>query len=64
MTKKIISVNIGLMPMHLFDSRPNVHACFDDGTVEVLFQYPLYNMNFNEKELIGMTKEQALNIKH
>lgn len=59
MTTKIISAKIGPFPMHLFDPNPRVHAFFDDGTDEVLFEYYFDEISFNEKELIGLTKEQA-----
>lgn len=63
MTAKIISVKIGPFPMYLFDSNPKVHAFFDDGLDEVLFDYYFDEISFTEKELIGLTKEQAIQLK-
>lgn len=62
MTAKIVSAKIGPFPMHLFDPNPKVHAFFDDGTNEVLFEYYFDEISFSEKELIGLTKEQAFQL--
>lgn len=63
MTAKIISVKIGPVPMHLFDGNPKVHAFFDDNSDEVLFDYYFDEISFTEKELIGLTKEEAIQLK-
>lgn len=60
MSAKIISAKIGPFPMHLFDPKPKVHAFFDNGTDEVLFDFYFDEITFSEKELIGLTKDQAL----
>lgn len=63
MTVKIISAKIGPFPMHLFDPLPKVHVFFEDGTNEVLFEFYFDEITFNEKELIGLTKEQVFELK-
>lgn len=63
MSAKIISVKIGPFPTHLFDPMPRVHAFFDNGEDEILFEYYLDEISFTEKEFIGLTKEQALNLR-
>lgn len=61
---KIIAVKIGPFPMHVFDPMPRVHALFENGEDEILFEYYLDEISFTEKEFIGLTKEQALNLKN
>lgn len=56
MTTKIVSAKIGPYPI------PKVHAFFDDGTNEVLFEYYSDEISFAEKELIGLSKEQVFQL--
>lgn len=69
MTKaKIVSVTIGPMPRPLpegmGDAMPKVHAKFDDGTDEVLFQYHPDEISFTEREFIGLTALEAKALRH
>lgn len=64
MTAKIISAKIGPFPTHLFDANPKVHAFFDDNSDEVLFDYYFDEISFTEKELIGLTKNEAIQLKY
>lgn len=60
---KIVAVKIGPMPRPMpegmFEPMPKVHAYFDDGTDEVLFQYYPDEISFTESEFIGLTAAEA-----
>jgi len=60
---KITKVTISPMPVKLFDPMPTVTAVFDNGTQEELFQYYPDELSFTEAELIGLTREQAFDLR-
>lgn len=63
----IVSVEIGPyprpMPEGMFDDMPTVTARFSDGTEEVLFSFYPDEIDFEEEELIGLTRAEALELR-
>lgn len=61
---KIVSVSISAMPKSMFDKMPEVTATFEDGTSKVLFSYYPDEISFCEAEIIGLTEDEAHQLKH
>ncbi|MBS3768302.1 MAG: hypothetical protein KGY75_09335 [Candidatus Cloacimonetes bacterium] len=61
MAENIIkSVKIGPYPRSIMDLKmPEVEVKYEDGSKEVLFEFYPDEIDFKEKELIGLTKEEA-----
>ena len=64
MNKKITKVKIGPIPMHLFDSMPSVNVVYEDEIQEKLFDFYPDEISFKEEDFIGLTKNQAMNLRH
>jgi hypothetical protein len=62
--KKIVSCTISPMPKKMFDDMPKVTVTYDDGSTEELFQYFPDEISFTESEFIGLTSEQAHELRH
>lgn len=61
---KIVEAYIGPMPMHLFDPMPSVTVMYENGIEEKLFDFYPDEISFKKEELIGLTKEQVLKLRH
>lgn len=61
---KIVSVSISAMPKSMFDKMPVVTATFEDGTSKVLFSYYPDEISFTENEFVGLTEDEAHQLKH
>ena len=62
-TPKILSVIITAMPKSFTDPMPKVIATFDDGTQGELFEYYPDELSFTPSEFVGMTAEEAHQLK-
>lgn len=51
------------MPEGMFDEMPSVTARFSDGTEEELFSFYPDEIDFSEEELIGLTREEAFELR-
>jgi hypothetical protein len=51
------------MPEGLFDEMPTVSVVFSDGSEEDLFQFYPDEIDFSEEELIGLTREEAFELR-
>ncbi|MFH1078406.1 MAG: hypothetical protein V1745_03980 [Patescibacteria group bacterium] len=67
---KIVSAVIKPKPTHgpctiatMFDPIPAVHATFEDGSTEKLFEYYPDETSFSETEFVGLTREQAFDLR-
>ena len=47
------------MPEGMLDPLPQVKVQFDDGSEKILFEFYPDELSFTENELIGLTEEQA-----
>jgi len=63
MSKKIIKAEITAMPKGMFDPMPKVKVEFEDGSKETLFEFYPDEISFSESEFIGLTEEEARNLK-
>ena len=61
---KIKSATIGPMPQGMFDPMPAVTATYEDDTTEKLFEFYPDEIGFTEGELVGLTREEALTLRH
>lgn len=52
------------MPEGMFDPMPKVTATFDDGSTEDLFSFYPDEISFSSAEFIGLTRSQALDLRH
>jgi len=52
------------MPKKFGDPMPFVTATFEDGSKEMLFEYYPDEISFTEAEFIGLTKDQAIELRH
>jgi hypothetical protein len=59
----IISARITEMPKDFGDEMPKVYGTFEDGTEQFLFDYYPDEISFTEKEIIGLTPEEARHLK-
>ena len=62
--KKIVSCTISAQPTKLFDPMPKVTVTYDDGSTEELFKYFPDEISFTEAEFIGLTSDQAHDLRH
>lgn len=60
--KKIINCSIAYKNIDFITEEGYVCAFFDDETVELLFIYDMSILCFQEKEFIGLTKDEALEL--
>lgn len=56
---RIVSVRITPLPKHLGDALPEVWVTLSDGTIKMLFTYYPDEVSFDEKDLLGLTEEEA-----
>ena len=61
---KVKEAYIGSMPMHLFDPMPSVTVMYENGVEEKLFEFYPDEISFKREELIGLTKEEILKLRH
>ncbi len=61
--KKIIACKISPMPKTFFDPMPTVTATFENGEVKKLFSFYPDEIRFTEREFIGLTEQEAHNLK-
>lgn len=61
---KIIDCHITKMPKSLFDPMPEVHVTYENGDKEMLFSYYPDEISFSSNEFIGLTRDQALSLRH
>ena len=66
--KKIVKATIGPMPrpmpQGMFDPMPTVKVEYDDGTEETLFEFYPDEISFSESEVIGLTRDEAMGVRH
>ena len=60
---KIQNAKITEMPKSLFDSMPKVIVTYENGNTEELFTFYPDEISFNEREFIGLTHEEAIELK-
>lgn len=65
MPEKIIeSAKIGLYPSKITDMKmPEVKVEYEDGSEETLFEFYPDEIDFEEKQFIGLTREEAKRLK-
>ena len=61
--EKIVAAKIGHRGGHLSKKLPEVMAKFEDGTSKVLFNFFADEISFMEEELVGLTEQQAHDLK-
>ncbi len=59
----IVSARITAMPKSLFDPMPEVHAKLEDGSEVKLFEYYPDEISLSPSEFVGLTVEQASQLK-
>jgi len=65
MTERIIAAcEIGPYPQSLFGPIPRVAVTYSDGIRETLFTFYPDELSFTEQEFIGLTRDQALALRH
>jgi len=62
-TQKIVSARITDMPKSFRDPLPEVHAKLEDGSEVKLFEYYPDEISFRATEFVGLTIEQASQLK-
>ena len=60
----IVACKIGPYPQSHFDPRPKVAVTYDNGIRETLFFFYPDELSFSEREFIGLTRDQALAVRH
>jgi hypothetical protein len=60
----IVNAKISKMPVALTDPMPQVEVVFDDGTTCSLFSYYPDEISFTPEEFIGLTRAQAMHLRH
>lgn len=60
---KIISARISELPKFLFDKMPHVFVTLENGKSEFLFEYYPDEISFTPDEFVGLTIEEAHNLK-
>lgn len=60
---KIVKAEITAMPRSMFDPMPEVRATFEDGSEKTLFSFYPDEIGFSPQEFIGLTEEQARELK-
>lgn len=63
MASRIVSAVISPIPVEVWDPLPVVTATFDDGSVRQLFSYFPDEISFLASELVGLTEEEARQLK-
>ena len=66
MTERTISAcKIGPYPKSFFDlDMPKVAVTYNDGKEETLFTFYPDELSFSESEFIGLTRDQAMSLRH
>ena len=62
--RTIAACKIGPYPKSFFDPMPKVAVTYDDGTEETLFTFYPDELSFSEREFIGLTLDQAMQLRH
>ena len=62
--KKIVAANISAMPVAMGDPTPTVTVTLEGGEVKGLFSFYPDEIDFAEWEFIGLTEDEARNLKH
>lgn len=62
--RRIVSATIGPMPASMNDPMPAVTGTFDDGETINLFEFYPDEISFQEAELVGLTENEARDLKH
>ncbi len=57
--RKILSASISVMPLKITDPMPEVTVVFEDGVSLMLFSYYPDEINFSADEFIGLTEQEA-----
>lgn len=52
------------MPQGMFDDMPSVTVTYEDDTTEKLFEFYPDEIRFSESEFVGLTREEALALRH
>jgi hypothetical protein len=52
------------MPEGMFDPMPEVLVTFEDGSTKSLFSFYPDEISFQESDFIGLTEEQAQDLRH
>ena len=61
----IASCKIGPYPKSFFSlDMPKVAVTYHDGKEETLFQFYPDELSFSEQEFIGLTRDQAMRLRH
>ena len=60
---KIVSADVGKMPVKMTDPMPEVSAVLEDGSKTVLFKYYPDELTFLPEEFIGLTVEEGKELK-
>lgn len=60
----IVSARITAQPKSILDPMPSVYGQFNDGTEQLLFTYYPDELTFTKEEFIGLTAQQAQNLRH
>jgi hypothetical protein len=61
---KIKSAKITEMPKKMFDPMPKVIATLENGEEKELFEYYPDELHFTPEEFVGLTVEQAHELRH
>jgi len=61
---KIVTAQISPMPKSLFVPIPSVYVTYENGSSEKLFSFYPDEISFSPREFIGLTREQALGLRH
>ena len=63
--RTIAGCKIGPYPKSFFDfDMPKVTVTYDDGQEESLFTFYPDELSFSEREFIGLTRDQAMSLRH
>ncbi len=62
--QRIVAAKIGPMPSGFSDPMPTVTVTFADGEVKELFSFYPDEINFAESEFIGLTEDEAHELRH
>ena len=62
----IVACEIGPYPKSFADffNMPKVAVTYNDGKEETLFSFYPDELSFSEREFIGLTRDQAMNLRH